>query len=124
MHLVHLVEDEHGAFAVADVASDPLLQLRLRRNSSLLNSHCASAEESEATELIRSLYLVGDEVSRMREVKCGGENVHKVAVHSLPVDVFGDQLAHVVLPRAGPSVQRENQGLLRRWIVDETVHSF
>lgn len=35
-HLVHLIKDEQRAFTVADVALDPLPQLRLRRNSSLL----------------------------------------------------------------------------------------
>lgn len=60
----------------------------------------------------------------MWEVKRGGEHVHKAAVHSLPVNVFRDQLAHVVLPRAGPSVQREHQGLLGSWVVHETIHSF
>lgn len=30
MHLVHLVEDEHGVCAAGDVAPDPLLELRLR----------------------------------------------------------------------------------------------
>ncbi len=60
----------------------------------------------------------------MREVELGCENMNKAAVHSLLVNAFGNQLTNKVLPRAGPSVQREHQGLLRVVVAHESLHSF
>lgn len=69
-------------------------------------------------------YLVGGVLTGVWEVKRGREHVDKLAVHSLLVNVLSDQLADKVLPCAGPSVQREHQGLLRVLVVHESVHRF
>lgn len=60
----------------------------------------------------------------MREVKFRCENVNILAVHSLLVNVFSNQLTNKVLPCAGPSVQREHEGLLRVVVAHESIHSF
>lgn len=60
----------------------------------------------------------------MWKVKFRGENMNKAAVHSLLVNVFSNQRTDVVLPGAGPPVQREHQGLLRVVVVHESIHGF
>lgn len=56
------------------------------------------------------------------EFRC--ENVDKLAVHSLSINIFCNELTDKVLPSAGPAVQREDQGLLRIVIGHESVHGF
>lgn len=60
----------------------------------------------------------------VREVQCGCEDMNKVALHSLCINVLSNQFSDVVLPCAGPTVQRKYQGLL--WIIvgHESIHSF
>lgn len=55
------------------------------------------------------------------ELRC--ENMHKFAVHSLLVNVICNELTDVVLPRAGPAVQGEDQGLLGILIAHKAAHS-
>lgn len=59
----------------------------------------------------------------MWKVELGCENVHKLAVHSLLVNIICNELTGIVLPRAGPAVQREDQGLLWIVIAHEAIHS-
>lgn len=51
----------------------------------------------------------------MWEVMLRCEDMNKVAVHSLLVNVFSNQLTDKVLSCASPSMQREHQRLL--WVV-------
>lgn len=86
-------------------------------------SHCISIESIQIFTLFSS-YLVGIKLAQMREVKFRCENMNKVAVHSLLVNVFSNELTDKVLPRAGPSMQREHQGLLWVLVAHESIHSF
>lgn len=54
------------------------------------------------------------------ELRC--ENVDKFTVHSLLVNIIGDELADIILARAGRAMQRENQGLLWVFIAHKAVH--
>lgn len=76
------------------------------------------------SDLDLSTYLVRIKLTRMWEVKFRRENMNEVAVHSLFVNVVSNQLTYKVLPRAGPSMQREHQGLLRVFVAHESIHSF
>ncbi len=71
-----------------------------------------------------SSHLVGVQLTRMWEVKFRCKNMNKAAFHSLFVNIFSNKLANKVLSCAGPSVQREHQGLLRVFITHESSHSF
>lgn len=55
-------------------------------------------------------------------MELGCEYVHVFAVHSLLVNIICNELTGKVLSRAGPAVQRQNQGLLWTVIVHEAVH--
>lgn len=47
--------------------------------------------------------------------------MHKFAVHSLLVNIICNELTDIVLPRARPAVQGENQGLLGILIAHKAV---
>lgn len=48
--------------------------------------------------------------------------MHKLAVHSLLVNIFSNEVTDIVLPRAGRAVQGENQGLLGVVVAHKAVH--
>lgn len=50
------------------------------------------------------------------------ENMHKLAVHSLLVNIICNKVTDIVLPCAGRAVQGENQGLLGIVVAHKAMH--
>lgn len=69
-------------------------------------------------------YLVCVKLTGVWKMKFRCENMDIFAVHSLLVNVIGNEFTNKVFPCSSPSVQREHQRLLWVFIAQEPTHSF